>query len=143
MRIKEELVKISSILADEGYPELAGEMMRYALAEPEKHWGDDTDFRDEVESTSQVSRAVEYLSFQLLLPEKQIQEVEQIASSLNDSDTSIVFVQPEIAERDEPAEKFSLGDRKETWTSARRDRTVRFLEYFLAKISKENNENAT
>lgn len=143
MRIKEELVAISSILADAGYPELAGEMMRYALAEPEKHWGDDTGFRDEVKSTSQVSRAVEYLSFQLLLPEKQIQEVEQIASSLNNSDTPIVFVQPEIAERDEPADKFSLSDRKEAWTSARRDRTVRFLESFLSQISKEDDEDAT
>lgn len=142
MYIKKELVEISSILAEEYYPELAGEIMKYALALPEKHWGDDTERRDEVEKTSQVSRAVEYLSFQLMLPERQIQEAEETASSLNGFYTPLVFVKPEILESDHSSEEFSSRDQKEKWTSVRRGRVLRSLNVLLARISDEDSQDA-
>lgn len=134
-------MEISSILASEGFSELAGEMMRYALAVPQKLWGDDTKSEEWTEPGSQVDRAIEYLRFQLVLPEIQIREAEKIAAAINGPGTQFMFVRSDTSDAGgEHAEIFSYDDQKELWTASHRDRLIRALDALMLRIAETQGE---
>jgi hypothetical protein len=126
-------------VAEAGLPELAGQMMQFALAQPNEHWGDDTEKQVKLEPISQIERAIEFLNFQLLLPEEQIREAEEIATSIQEEVfTPIAFASALTSEDDgEPVSQFGSKVRKASWSNVRRNRIIFALKSVLHNISEQ------
>ncbi len=139
MFLTEDLTELTSIVAEAGLPEIAGEMLQYALARVTSPRCADTENEDKMEPISQITRAVDFLFFQLVLAERHVQEAEKIASDIQDqTDTSVMFIHGKSSDvDDEPIPAFAMSDRKESWSNSRRNRLITALEVALTNIGKQ------
>jgi hypothetical protein len=140
--LPEELQELTSIVAEAGLPQLAGEMMAYALAQPVPYWGDDFEGLEQKEAEKPLVRALEFLHFQLVMAETQVTEAEEIATLLQErSPTTIAFIPPPLNEErtseDEPAKDFATLKRAEEWSTTKRVRVTRALDRIFTIIMQE------
>jgi hypothetical protein len=142
--LSEDLLKLTSVVAEAGLPALAGQMMAFALAQPETYYGDDDTQEKKREPESQISRAVEFLRFQIVVAETHIHEAELMAGKLQKENfTPIAYVPPSVSGEEKleiagkESELFSQMEHKENWSLKHRYLTIKALGALLDKINGE------
>lgn len=143
MVVSEELQQIISVVAEAGFEHLVGDILSYALGQPNSFFEGGDDSGKYLEPEGQILRAVDFLRFQTSIAEMHLNDAESFANNLlGGGNTSIAFLpSPQDGSHPEGGSKsdFSEGLR-EKWDQNSRLENITNLETVLKDIERSGSK---